>query len=655
MNKNLTKILLCCAALIWGAGCEKPSAFMENSEVPTDINITGLTYSEVVNARAYSEITSSIPTYNSEGIPCVFEILSVRTADGELDPSYLDSVYIASAVLDTLEKIAVEDTAVVVIDGDTVEQEVPVYKVPIIDPAKAGQIYIKDNNMFKEGDYYFTVQARPATDRDDMSNAKVFEDAFHLNVMPLLPSGLTYDVVQHNLVVGQEGSASAAPKVMFAKDQVEEYDFRYELTGYADTLVIDSLTGAISLHPDYTISKNEIYSPTIRLISNITDEYVDFEFTAEDFLLVVSNEALELNAGPLLPLAVVYSPFGQNLVVGEGTWTTTPDVSSGNPSVTFSLGTEHDKFQINGETGALSLNPAYVLDLPEGEEALIVYPEIIVTSKVSYEEQTYAEVVKIAISLEPYTPPREVFNFFYPSLATKDYYSLVAVQKGGLGSGVYWKYKGATAGPGDLAAEDRPESVTDNTPIHMHNIVYGPARSPEHDSWMIMKEQNLSQYASGFDLSAIFWMKNDFAAYQTDGRVAADMEIYVTDNYTGDVSTTNWTQVNDIIKFKIEGQGDEYTGTPYPGDQAGPDPDNAKHPERATYQKWLRYELDLGPYKDQTKFTFALRYKTYFTGDLTEVIRTDTGEVGVADFSNSSGKFFISDINYKAVEQVDGI
>ncbi|MBB6462286.1 hypothetical protein [Flammeovirga kamogawensis] len=650
MNRNLTKLLITLAGLLMFMSCEKPTAFMESSEVPTDINITGLSYSEILNARAYSEITTDVPTVNSKGIPCEFEILSVRSADSLLDDSYLEKVSIASARLDTAKVVVdIVDTEVEKVDKDgnvvlddegnkVYVQDTTFYYTPVIDPNKAGQIYIEDGNMFSEGDYYFTLRLKPATDGDNSSNTKVFEDAFHLNVMPLLPTKVSYAPVQQNLVIGA-GSETTAPSITFSKP-VPSYDVRFELNGLQDTLMIDSLTGAISVDPKFTITKNEAFSPSIKVISNITEEDVDFQLNNEELLIVVSEEAIELNVGPLVPTALIYFPFAQNLVLGDvNSVTTAPDIGQGNKNVSFSLGSDFEKFVIDGKTGQLGIRPSYTSTL-EVEE---VAPIIVVTSDISYESKQYEGVLNVFISQVPYEIPRTTINFFYPTLIGRDGFSLLKTNTGGVGTGLLWKEKTNHLPPADLITE-RPEDLT-TTAVYIHNVIYGPARSPEHETLMVIDAQNLSQYSKGWELSAIFWMKNDNTLYQADGSKAADIEILVTDNY--DWANTEWTMVNDLVKFKIAGEGDEYTGTPYPGNQLGADPDGKKDSSRNTYQQWIRYELDLGPYKDQTKFTLAFRYKTYYTGDFTEGIDGTT-----ANFANSSGKFVFSDINYVAVEEV---
>ena len=56
-----------------------------------------------------------------------------------------------------------------------------------------------------------------------------------------------------------------------------------------------------------------------------------------------------------------------------------------------------------------------------------------------------------------------------------------------------------------------------------------------------------------------------------------DIEFYISDNYTGDVTTTNWTLVNSDMESEINNNGMVFSGRPYPGDQSGPDPDNERY------------------------------------------------------------------------------
>ena len=84
-------------------------------------------------------------------------------------------------------------------------------------------------------------------------------------------------------------------------------------------------------------------------------------------------------------------------------------------------------------------------------------------------------------------------------------------------------------------------------------------------------------------------------------------------NYSGDVTSTDWTTVNDVLECEINDNGTVFTGTPYPGDQSGPQPPNGvKDPNNSPNNLWIRAELNLEDYKTESAFTIAFRLKTYF-------------------------------------------
>lgn len=653
MNKlKITYWKIFLMSFVFLIGCEKTS-FMESSGTPDNITVTDLSYPSIINARAYSGITTAVPTMQSDGIPCRFSIASIRSeADGVLPEEYLEKVQILSAFMDTI-RVAVEITELDSIqkvdqDGELVFNEdgspwmlaqfdTTFHDTPIMNPNRAGQILLEDNNMFGEGDYYFSLAVTPVTNGDD--NTQLFEDAFHLNVMPLLPISFSYEPVQQNLVVGEE-MKTVSPTLTFAKE-VPSYDLRFELLTDTDKIQINSETGEISLVPGYTIERNEAIAPSIRVISNITEEVIEFEGSPDKLQIVISDEELILNAGPLLPPAIIYLPYAQNLVLGTTEGTTEVDVPIGNPSLIYELETESDKLTIDSRTGVIRLNPNFTMV----EDMLEVYPTVKTTSLISYDEKLFENKIKIVISKTAMDLPGSTFHFFFPSLVNTDGYSKNAVIKGGLGNDLYWKNKKNLV-PGANANAERPAGVTKPHGVVLQNILYSPDRSTEHDSYMVMDAQDLTQYNSdGIDLKAIFWMKNDLVLYKPDGSKAATLEVYITDNYTGDIATSNFVQVDDVLTYTIDGVGQEYTGLPYPGDNIGDHPDYT--PESAlAYAQWLRCELDVNAFKTQKNFTLAFRYVTNFD-DVDDMDLYNSQEV---KWGACSGRFVISNVNYKAEE-----
>lgn len=640
MNRFLTRIATILVASLAIVGCRE-EAFMDEKERPININNTDLQYPSIVNARAYSEIVTAVPVM-SNGMPCTFRIESVRNAEGILDASYLEAVTIASAYVNTVPLNAVDPATgedALDEDGNPI-----VYEHPFVDPNNGGQIIIADGNMFGEGDYYFTVEATPITiDGEQTSSSKIFEDAFHLNVMPILPVSLTYGEgnVRQNLVQGASSKTTVAIP-SFGKDiPADELNITYELVDNTDKLVIDPQTGEISLNPSYTVTQAEGIYPSIKIISNRTGEEIVFEGGAEFLTIVASLTELDMQK-PFLSPALLYSPYGQNLVVGSGESTTTDaDVTLGNSEVSFELVDNTDKLVIDAASGAISIKDGYTVTDNE-----TVFPTIKVTSNITSENASFERTIKIVISNEAVQMDKEIFNFFYPTLSNASGHTIKAVQKSGVPDGLFWKAKGA---------KFLPPGGTDK-PVMIHNFTWGtPGASHVHESWMVMDEQNLVQYHSGYDVTANYWIKNDMALYNLDGSAAADIEIYITNNYTGDVTTTDWgNPVNEDVKVQILGEGTVYTGTPYPGDGTGDDPDGKKTDySRAAYGQWLKCELDLSPYKEYTSFTLAFRYKTSFTGSSAEakVLDQTNATEDEGNWGNTSGRYYISDVNYKAVEQ----
>jgi hypothetical protein len=88
--------------------------------------------------------------------------------------------------------------------------------------------------------------------------------------------------------------------------------------------------------------------------------------------------------------------------------------------------------------------------------------------------------------------------------------------------------------------------------------------------------------------------------------------------------------INDILTCKIQGVGDELTGTPYPLS-------GTLNANNDAIGKWVRCELDLSEYGDMSSFTLAFRSKTSYDTDLTFNLR---------------GELFISDVHFVAAEKL---
>lgn len=363
----------------------------------------------------------------------------------------------------------------------------------------------------------------------------------------------------------------------------------------------------------------------------------DYYFDIEAHTLVNGNkmltsfkDAFHMKVGPELASNLVYIPFGQNLIVGSGIGTTEPLLIEGNPDVRYELASDEDKLTIDGNSGVIQIKDGYTVTEPEE-----IYPEVSVISNISEEVVTFGDgFLKIVISNEPYPIEKAVFNFFYPSMASNN-----------AASGLRWYVTNAATmpdwkvwqrnNPPAIAAGERPEDVSGNKAIVMRNS-WGP--SVAHENWVVMNEQDLNPYKLGFDITATYWINYEWLAYMETGQTPIEIEVYITNDFTGNVDETEWEQINHLVKCYINNEGDGVVGTPYPGDQLGADPDMRKDINNDNQNKWIKSVIDLEPYKEWENFTLAFKYKSNFTGTITGV-------------SGSASNTWISDVNYKAVEK----
>ena len=68
-----------------------------------------------------------------------------------------------------------------------------------------------------------------------------------------------------------------------------------------------------------------------------------------------------------------------------------------------------------------------------------------------------------------------------------------------------------------------------------------------HESFITINPQDLTQYKLGYNLATVFYTKNQYVEYKTDGGTPTELEIYISTNYTGDDETSTWTQINDQL------------------------------------------------------------------------------------------------------------
>lgn len=364
--------------------------------------------------------------------------------------------------------------------------------------------------------------------------------------------------------------------------------------------------------------------------------FFTFKISAQINGVIESNvfeDALRLMIGPDLADGIAYCPFNMNFVSGENTSSNPVELFGGNADVRYELGSESDKLSIDAVTGAISLNSSYSITATE-----VLKPIINVVSNITDEVVSFEESFTATISTTPVALDKENDYFFFPTLRTTakknvglggDGYSRVFIEHKGVQAGdaeetsdwyitnALWKsHKKATTflppvPTPDAVAVRTDAGVSGTTKLQMPFwTIVNPS-----DTWIVMDPQNLALFEGCFDSKAVFWYNlflNNVACYELDGSTPIGLEVYITTNYTGDTTSTEWTQVNDMLECEIDDNGTIFTGTPYPGDQTGLDPDGLKDPTKNANNLWVRGELNLEDYKTETSFTIAFRVKTYF-------------------------------------------
>ena len=357
----------------------------------------------------------------------------------------------------------------------------------------------------------------------------------------------------------------------------------------------------------------------------------------------VFEEALRLTIGPDLADGIAYCPFNMNFVNGENTTSEPAELFGANPDVRYELGSESDKLSIDAVTGALSLNSSYTVSATE-----YLYPIINVVSNVSEEVMPFEGTFTAVLSATPIELEKQADYFFFPTLKPT---ARTNVQLGGDGYSnivvdlhkptddwynqfAFWR--GDTGDNKPIAPPSTQDAVDARAAAGVEgtnslNMPFWGFTEPS-DSYLVIDTQNLALYQGCFDSKMVYWYKLNFntkkMGYEADGSTPLDFEVLISTNYTGDPTTTDWTQVNDILECEINDNGTIFTGTPYPGDQTGADPEGRKDPTKNANNLWVRGELSLEDYKTEESFTVAFRLKTYFdTAPLKPI-------VGTANFGN---------------------
>lgn len=416
-----------------------------------------------------------------------------------------------------------------------------------------------------------------------------------------------------------------------------------EINGLFDT----KENGVISIAEGHIFEAGD-YSFTIK---------VSTEFEGKTYSTVF-EDGFKLTIQPLLPSLLIYSPKNQNLVFGDtNSKTSEPIVPNSNPSIRFELGSHSDKLDIDENTGSIKLSSNYTY-----AEKETIKPTINVISKITAEVVKFEDVLTVIITDAPITVPREDIYFFYPTLKTAgsfpssgDGFS-VQVDVAGNGADI-WGIVDNSAGKFLAAPPQRPQDNTEQTVLETQTFVSG--RTKPTSTWMVTQTQDITPFQFGYDLSFNYYYQPAYQTYLSDGRTPTDLEVYISTDYTqGDIQDEDgnfingtWEKVNADMRCnrslgvsagKSTGApwGPEFTGTPYPGNQNGADPDGRKRPGTTFYNKWVRCSYDIPASKISTTFTVAFKVASYFTGELTN----NSASPG------RGGTYFLSDFHYKAAE-----
>jgi len=367
----------------------------------------------------------------------------------------------------------------------------------------------------------------------------------------------------------------------------------------------------------------------------------------------VFDKVFHIKVEPLLPPYLIYQLKTQNLIYGDpNSKTSVPLIPVGNKDVRFSLESDEGKISIDPSTGAVSLHSNYIYN---GYDT--IRPSIKVTSNISEESISFPGSLVVIVTNVPEIMPIESILLFYPTLATTgafpsggDGFSVQVVTLG-LSSRIWGPQANSTGGT-FVAPPERPSTNGAQKAIEACANSSASSTTPT-TFWCIMTTQDLSLYNVGYDLFMTYYYMPVFQSYLSDGRTPTDLEIYVSTDYTGGaIQNSNgswangtWTKINEEITCNIGGVngapwGEAFVGTPYPGNQAGEDPDGRKDPARSPYQKWVKCSYDITKYKNSSTFTVAFKVASYFTGTL----------LNNATAPGRGGRYFLTDFNIIATE-----
>ena len=444
----------------------------------------------------------------------------------------------------------------------------------------------------------------------DILNAREFSKLKsgipHVDTNNLVP---TYEIIS-----GKDGDGELLDETFMSAVTIDNVDVTAEELDY-------STAGRIIIADANKFGPGEYYF-TIKVSTELNGK--NFETTFDD--------VFHIQVGPQLVKDLLYSPIAQNLIAGTDKTTTKPYLLSGNADVTFALTSHVDTLQINPATGVIALVDGYTVTENE-----TLFPTVQVTSNISEETTEFqgGSFLMIVISNEPVDLPRQTIFFFYPTLQAEN--TLYGYKKDIITEGtITYAKTWVQNNPSPIALDERPASASGAKSL-MTNSVIGGWSAP-HESDVIINSQDLTKYSLGYDVSTVFYTKNQYVEYLVDGSKPTDLEIYYSLDYDGNNNNATWIQINDQIKCKINNAGDEFVGTVYPGDQNKADPDGGKDVSQNGDSKWVRNEFDLNNFKSEKNFTLKFKYASYFT----DPIKGATGR---------GGRYYISDVHFKASEE----
>lgn len=369
----------------------------------------------------------------------------------------------------------------------------------------------------------------------------------------------------------------------------------------------------------------------------------------------VFDDAFQLYVAPLLPNIMVYSPKNQNLVYGDAeSKTSAPLLPNSNPDVTFELVDHQDKLFIDPETGEISLAPSFVFS-----ERTVLHPVVKIVSNISGEAVEFENKITTVITDVPEVMPVETIYFFYPTLYTSGKFPIggdgFAIQTvGGIGSEIAAVFGTSTNSAGNIDIPlERPADNTAQTVLEIRP--YRQTTTDPLNAWMVIPTQDLTPFQYGYQLSFNFYYKNTYVAYLEDGRTPTDLEVYISTDYTGGILQDEsgnwlngtWTKVNTNENMKVQigsatgtDWGATTIGMPYPGNQAGADPDGRKNTLKNAASRWVSCTYEIPIDEISSTFTVAIKFASYFEGQL----------LNTTEIPGRGGVWFLNDFHYKAVE-----